>query len=134
MTGIFESAGTLTLLEQSGSILDALENGNVILIDDFDAYLHPMLVRYIVEHFNSIDKNPNNAQLICNTHDVLLLEEKIRRDQIYFAEKDSFGRSSIYTLTDFKGIRKESSLLKKYLLGVFGATPKLTDYLTQIRH
>jgi len=127
-TGIeFESAGTRKLFEIAGPIISALKNGGVVLIDEIDARLHPALVRHLVMMFNSISGNPHNAQLICNTHDVLLLEEEIRRDQIYFTEKDEYGVSSLYSLSDFKGVRKDSKLLKQYLLGVFGATPKLRD-------
>ena len=124
----FESAGTKKLFEIAGPIIKALENGNVVFVDEIDSRLHPMLVRFLVMMFNSISKNPKNAQLICNTHDVLLLDEDIRRDQIYFTEKDEYGVSKLYALSDFKGVRKESKLLKQYLLGVFGATPKLQDY------
>jgi len=126
----FESAGTKKLFEIAGPIIKALERGSVVFIDEIDSRLHPMLVRFLVMMFNSISKNPNNAQLICNTHDVLLLDEDIRRDQIYFTEKDEYGISKLYSLTDFKGVRKESKLLKQYLLGAFGATPQLQDYLT----
>lgn len=124
----FESAGTRKLFEIAGPIIKALENGNVVFIDEIDSRLHPMLVRYLVMMFNSISKNPKNAQLICNTHDVLLLDEDIRRDQIYFTEKDKYGVSRLYALTDFKGVRKDSKLLKQYLIGSFGATPRLQDY------
>jgi len=125
---IFESAGTKKLFEIAGPIIKALENGNVVFIDEIDSRLHPMLVRFLVMMFNSISKNPKNAQLICNSHDVLLLDEDIRRDQIYFTEKDEHGVSKLYSLNDFKGVRKESKLLKHYLLGAFGATPKFRDY------
>ena len=125
---LFESAGTRKLFEIAGPIIKALESGSVVFIDEIDSRLHPMLVRFLVMMFNSISKNPKNAQLICNTHDVLLLDEDIRRDQVYFTEKDEYGVSKLYSLTDFKGVRKESKLLKQYLLGAFGATPKLQDY------
>ena len=124
----FESAGTKKLFEIAGHLVKALASGAVVFVDEIDAKLHPMLVRFLVMVFNSIDKNPNNAQLICNTHNALLLEEDIRRDQIYFVEKDEYGRSELYALTDFKGVRKDSKLLKQYLVGAFGATPKLQDY------
>jgi AAA15 family ATPase/GTPase len=127
---LFESAGTRKLFEIAGPIIKALENGNVVFIDEIDTRLHPMLVRFLVMMFNSISKNPKNAQLICNTHDVLLLDEDIRRDQVYFTEKDEYGVSRLYSLTDFKGVRKESKLLRQYLLGFFGATPRLQDYFT----
>lgn len=120
----YESAGTKKLFEIAGPIIKALKDGSVVFIDEIDSRLHPMLVRMLVMMFNSINENPNNAQLICNTHDVLLLEEEIRRDQIYFTEKDEYGVSRIYSLADFKGVRKNSKLLRLYLLGAFGATPK----------
>jgi len=123
-----ESAGTKKLFEISGPILSTLENGGVVFIDEIDARLHPMLVRHLVMMFNSISQNPNNAQLICNTHDVLLLDEDIRRDQVYFTEKDEYGVSTLYSLNDFNGVRKDSKILKQYLLGVYGATPKLEDF------
>ena len=124
-----ESAGTKKLFEIAGPILGALDSGSVVFIDEIDSRLHPMLVRFLVMMFNSISKNPKNAQLICNTHDVLLLDEDIRRDQVYFTEKNEYGVSTLYSLADFKGVRKESKLLKQYLLGSFGATPRLGDYI-----
>lgn len=127
----FESAGTRKLFEIAGPIIKALENGNVVFIDEIDSKLHPTLVRFLVMMFNSISKNVKNAQLVCNTHDVLLLDENIRRDQIYFTEKDSYGVSSLYALTDFKGVRKDSKIIKQYLLGVFGATPKLQEFFVK---
>lgn len=122
-----ESAGTKKLFEIAGPIISAINNGSVVLIDEIDARLHPALVRHLVMMFNSLSQNPNNAQLICNTHDVTLLDEDIRRDQIYFLEKDEYGVSKLYSLCDFKGIRKDSKILKQYLLGVYGALPNIKD-------
>lgn len=122
-----ESAGTKKLLEIAGPIISAINNGSVVLIDELDARLHPALVRHLVMMFNSLSHNPNNAQLICNTHDVTLLDEDIRRDQIYFLEKDEYGVSKLYSLCDFRGIRKDSKILKQYLLGVYGALPNIKD-------
>lgn len=126
----FESSGTQKLFDLSGPVIDALEQGKVIFIDEIDSRLHPLLVRFLVMMFNSISKNINDAQLICNTHDLLLLDEDIRRDQIYFTEKNEYGISQLYALTDFKGVRKESKLLRQYLAGLFGATPNIKEYLT----
>jgi len=67
--------------------------------------------------------NRYNAQLICNSHNVLLLEEEIRRDQICFVDKNIYDESELYSLTDFRNVRKNDSTLKKYLLGVYGAIP-----------
>lgn len=122
-----ESAGTKKLFEIAGPIISAINNGSVVLIDELDARLHPSLVRHLVMMFNSLSQNPNNAQLICNTHDVTLLDEDIRRDQIYFLEKNEYGVSKLYSLCDFRGIRKDSKILKQYLLGVYGALPAIKN-------
>ena len=124
-----ESAGTKKLFEIAGPIISAINNGSVVLIDEIDARLHPSLVRHLVMKFNSISQNPKNAQLICNTHDVTLLDEDIRRDQIYFLEKNEFGVSDLYCLCDFKGVRKDSKILKQYLLGAYGALPNIKKSL-----
>ena len=120
-----ESAGTRKLFEIAGPIISAINNGSVVLIDEIDARLHPALVRHLVMMFNSLSQNPKNAQLICNTHDVTLLDEDIRRDQIYFLEKNEFGVSDLYCLCDFRGVRKDSKILKQYLLGAYGALPSI---------
>jgi AAA15 family ATPase/GTPase len=118
-----ESKGTQKFFDMIGPIIMALNEGRIIILDEIDARLHCSIVRYILSFFNSIDRNPNNAQLICNTHDVLLLEENIRRDQIWFVQKNSFGESELYSLNEFSNIRKDDPILKKYLLGTFGAVP-----------
>ena len=124
-----ESSGTRKLFEIAGPIISAINSGSVVLIDEIDARLHPALVRHLVMMFNSLSQNPNNAQLICNTHDVTLLEEDIRRDQVYFTEKDGYGISNLYCLCDFKGVRKDSKILKQYLLGAYGALPNIKGSL-----
>ena len=122
-----ESAGTKKLFEIAGPIISAINNGSVVLIDEIDARLHPALVRHLVMMFNSLSQNPKNAQLICNTHDVTLLDEDIRRDQIYFLEKNEYGVSDLYCLCDFRGVRKDSKILKQYLLGAYGALPNIKN-------
>lgn len=119
----YQSEGTKKLFSLIGPIIKSLNNGEVVIIDEIDSKLHPSIVRFIISMFNSIDNNKNNSQLICNTHDVMLLQENIRRDQIWFVEKNKYGESKLYSLSDFTGVRKTDSILKKYLLGVFGAIP-----------
>jgi AAA15 family ATPase/GTPase len=119
-----ESAGTIKFVELTGPIVEALESGKIIFIDEIDARLHPLLVKFLVMFFNSNFDNPTKAQLICNTHVPILLEESFRRDQIYFVNKDDYGRSSLYSLFNFKGVRKNDKFLKRYLLGAYGAIPK----------
>lgn len=117
-----ESEGTKKLYSVIGPILNSINKGQVLFIDELDSKLHHFIVKYIIELFNNNDINLKNAQLIFNTHDFYLLKEEIfRKDQIYFVDKDSQGRSNLYSLGDFKGIDKKTNLLAHYLLGHFGA-------------
>lgn len=119
----YQSEGTIKFFELIGPFINALLNKKVIFVDEIDSRLHSAIVRFLVGMFNSIDINYGNAQLIATTHDVLLLEENIRRDQIWFSQKNKYGESELYSLSDFKGVRKKDLLLKKYLIGQFGAVP-----------
>lgn len=119
----YQSTGTIKMFQLLGPILNTLSKGGVLIIDEIDSRLHPLLVRYIVSLFHSLDRNAKNGQLICNTHDALLLDEAIRRDQVWFMKKNSIGASELYSLSDFHQIRKNDLILKKYLLGIFGAIP-----------
>ncbi len=123
----FESEGTKKFLTLAGPIIDALENGKVLVIDELSSKLHYQLSDYIVRLFNSIDKNKNNAQLIFNSHLPLFLDNKeFRKDQIWFVEKDKFGKSKLYSLYDIN-VRKDLSYMKSYLLGKFGALPEIKE-------
>ena len=117
-----ESNGTKKMFEIAGPIIDSIEKGKIIVIDEIDARLHPLLVNHLVKLFNS---NETNAQLICTTHNIMLLDEELRKDQIYFIDKDAFGVSNINCLADFKGIRRNSKITKQYLSGLFGGLPKI---------
>lgn len=123
--GDYSSEGTKRMFELSDAFASAIEGSATIVIDEMDLHLHPALVRHLIAIINSIKNNPNNAQLICTTHDVLLLDEDVRRDQIWFVDKDEHGVSNLYALSDFKDVRKNSDILKRYLLGVYGAIPNL---------
>ena len=119
-----ESLGTQVIFSFIPVIKDVVDNGKVLIIDEFDKSLHPYIVKYIVELFNNPDINKNNAQLIFNTHDTNLLDlELLRRDQIWFTEKNpDSGESILYPLDDFS-IRKSENIEKGYLLGRYGAVP-----------
>jgi AAA15 family ATPase/GTPase len=105
-------------------IMDALNNKRVVVIDELDRSLHPYLVEMIVQMFNDPDVNKNGAQLIFNTHDTNLLKLNIlRRDQIWFTEKDdNTGISDLYPLSDFS-VRKMENIERGYMLGRYGAVP-----------
>ena len=121
----FNSEGTLRLLSYLGWILAALDKGKVIFIDEIDAKLHFLVADYLIRMFNSIDKNPNNAQLICTAHNIMLMDEDLRRDQIYFTTKDNIGISSLVSLADYKAVRKNNLFSKRYLSGFYSKLPNL---------
>ncbi|MCL2222774.1 MAG: ATP-binding protein [Oscillospiraceae bacterium] len=121
----YASDGTKNILGLSAVFDGNNEDCKTIVIDEMDLHLHPALVRHLIAQINSIEHNRNNTQLICTTHDVLLLDEDIRRDQIWFVDKNKHGVSALYALSDFKDVRKNSDILKRYLLGVYGAIPDL---------
>jgi AAA15 family ATPase/GTPase len=126
-----ESSGTEKYFALSAPILDSLLNGYIFVIDELDATLHPNLVCKIVELFNSNITNPKNAQLIFNTHNTNLLSpdaELFRRDQIWFTEKNHYGAATLYSLADFKNIRKDDNYEKNYIAGKYGAIPFLGDF------
>ncbi|MGR7976565.1 AAA family ATPase [Bacillus velezensis] len=121
-----ESQGTIKLLSISAPIIDTIENGRTLIIDELDAKFHPLITQFIIEMFNS-DKN-KNAQLIFNTHDTNHLTKNLfRRDQIWFAEKDEFGCSELYSLVEYKQditkVRNDATYNKNYLMGRYGAIP-----------
>jgi hypothetical protein len=124
-----ESAGTITLVNLAADLLFALERGDLLAIDELEASLHPMLALEIVRLFNDPNQNPRGAQLIFTTHDTNLLggildEPALRRDQVWFTEKDRGGATHLYPLTDFHP-RKEENLERGYLQGRYGAIPFL---------
>lgn len=122
-----ESEGTKKLFYFAGPLLDALSNGKVLIVDELDARLHPLITRAIIDPFNSSSSNPKNAQLIFTTHDTNLLSNKIfRRDQIWFAEKNREGATDLYSLAEFK-VRNDASFDTDYIKGKYGAVPFLGD-------
>jgi hypothetical protein len=126
-----ESSGTLAYLALLGPLVNLLKNGGVLLVDELDTSLHPLMALQIMRLFSDPASNPHSAQLVFNTHDTNLLRSgEIRRDQIWFTEKDSTGTSHLYPLTDFKP-RRQENLENGYLQGRYGAIPFIhPDYLT----
>ena len=121
----FNSEGTVRLLCYLGWILLALDTGNTIFIDEIDSKLHFLVADYIIKLFNSIEYNPKNAQLICTAHNVTLMDEGLRRDQIYFTSKNYQGESSLVSLADYNGVRKTDLFSKRYLAGFYADLPNL---------
>ena len=126
-----ESDGTIKLFELSTPIIDTLMNWKVLIIDELDNSMHPNLCKLLINLFNSKETNRKGAQLIFTTHDTTLLKkENFRRDQIWFTEKDKYGATDLYSLVEFKvsdskGVRKDASYDKDYIVGKYGAIPFL---------
>lgn len=124
-----ESSGTNKILNLAGPIIEALDNGGVLCIDEFEAQLHPILSKKIVCMFNDTSINSKGAQLVITTHDTNLIGEKMfRRDQIILVEKDNVESSNIHRLLDIKlekgqKPRNDSNFEKNYLEGRYGAIP-----------
>lgn len=126
-----ESAGTLKMFALYPELQDVLEKGSVFFIDELNARLHPLLVRNFLLTFLNPEINTNHAQLIFTTHDTWQLSNQLlRRDEVWFTEKDERGISKLYSLADFidesgARIRKDESYEKNYLIGKYGAIPTL---------
>lgn len=126
-----ESAGTLKMFALYPELQEVLEKGSVFFIDELNARLHPLLVRNFLLAFLNPEINKNHAQLVFTTHDTWQLSNQLlRRDEIWFVEKDERGVSSLYSLADFTDedgtrIRKDESYEKNYMVGKYGAIPTL---------
>jgi uncharacterized protein len=122
-----ESAGTQKLYRLSGLLVRMLENGGVLIVDELDDRLHPLITNAIVKLFNSPKTNPKNAQLIFTTHDTNLLSSNLfRKDQIWFTEKNRYGATDLYSLAEYK-IPEQSSFEQDYIAGKYGAVPFIGD-------
>ena len=121
-----ESDGTRTLMSIAPAIQSVLDNGGLLLVDEIEKGLHPLLVDFIVSKFQSKETNPKGAQLIFTTHDTELLSmELLRKDQIYFTDKNQEdGVSELYGIKEL-GTKTAENIRKGYLLGKYGAIPEL---------
>ena len=119
-----ESIGTQRFFSRIGLWMEAIDCGAVLVVDEIEASMHPLLTRHLIEMIQDQTINQNHAQLIFTTHDTGLLDLKLlRRDQIWFAEKDEKSmQTDIYALTEFSP-RKEENIARGYLQGRYGAIP-----------
>lgn len=123
-----ESSGTRKFFALTGPVLDVLENGYTLVIDELDSKLHPNLVCKIISLFNSQEFNTKNAQLIFNAQNTNLLSSGLfRRDQIWFTNKDKYGEAKLYSLANFKSdaVKKSEPFEDNYIRGKYGAVPYL---------
>ena len=129
-----ESSGTLKMFALYPMLQEVLDSGGILFIDELNSRLHPLLVRAFMITFLNADINKKHAQLVFTTHDAWQLNNNgLRRDEIWFTEKDANGISSLYSLADFVDeagakIRKDENYEKNYLLGKYGAIPMLNYF------
>ncbi|WP_130800234.1 AAA family ATPase [Streptomyces otsuchiensis] len=126
-----ESSGTQALLEQAPRFLSVLRQGGTFVVDEIDASLHTLLTARLIGLFQSADTNPHGAQLIFTSHDASLLgrkegEDILKRDQVWFVEKDRYGETSAYSLAEFKP-RRDENRERRYLGGSYGGVPFLDE-------
>lgn len=119
-----ESVGTRKFIEVFPKLQYVLETGSVALIDELDTDLHPMLIPELFRWFCSPERNPRGAQLFFTAHNPALLDE-MEKEQVFLTEKGSGKPSTVYGARDIKGLRREPSLMKKYLAGELGAVPHI---------
>lgn len=130
-----ESDGTLAFFGLLGPVVATITSGGTLCVDELDASMHPLLALEVVRLFNDPKLNPRGAQIIFTTHDTNILDKaSLRRDQVWFTEKDAEGGTHLYPLTDFKP-RKNENLARGYLQGRYGAVPFIgsTDFLANIQ-
>jgi AAA15 family ATPase/GTPase len=124
-----ESAGTRAIFNLGPALIDVLRRGGVLVVDELEASLHPLLAMEVVKQFNDPRSNPQNAQLVFTTHDTALLgilvkPAPLRRDQVWLTEKDPHGATRLYPLTDYKALKAEN-IERGYVQGRYGAIPFL---------
>lgn len=119
-----ESSGTKRFVETFPLLHYALESGGVAIIDELDNDLHPLLLPEIFRWFDDPERNPHGAQLFFTAHNPAVLDD-LEKEQVFFTEKPSGQSSHVYGARDIKGLRREPSLMRKYLSGVLGAVPHI---------
>jgi len=126
-----QSRGTQALLNLAVPALKALHLGHTLVVDELDSSLHTYLSAKLIELFRELDTNRHGAQLIFTTHDAGLLGrvrgvEVLRRDHVWFVEKNDGGATELYSLSEFKP-RSEENRERRYLAGRYGAVPQIDD-------
>lgn len=123
----YESEGTRKLFNLLGIFIGAIKEGRIVIIDEFDARLHTLLTKAVIKLFNS-DESNTSAQLLLACHDTALIDKEIlRRDQIYFVEKNHLGETRVNALVEFKA-RKEEAFERNYLKGKYGGIPIIEGF------
>jgi uncharacterized protein len=124
-----ESRGTQRFFRLIGPWIESLLLGRCVVVDELAMNFHPQLTEYLILLMQNPDANKNGCQLIFTTHDTTLMNQDLfRHDQIWFTEKSDIGVTSLYSLADFKGVRKDAAIQRGYLAGRYGAIPILKSF------
>jgi hypothetical protein len=119
-----ESQGTRTFIRIFPLLLAALQTGGIAVVDELDLSIHPIVLPEIIRWFHDIERNPHNAQLWMTCQNASLLEDLVK-EEVFFCEKDSKGRTTVYGLRDIQAVRRNDNYYRKYLGGMYGAVPNL---------
>ena len=122
-----ESAGTLRLIALIAPLLTAVERGQLLLVDEFDLSLHPLVARYLIDLFNDTDLSRHGAQLLLTSHNTNLLDmDVLRRDEIWLMQLDNKCASSLFRMWQSASPPRKHELIgKHYLSGRYGAVPTI---------
>lgn len=124
-----ESTGTKKMFFIAELFIMALQYGSILFLDEMDANLHPILTRELIEFFNNPEINTLGAQLVFTSQDTNLLDlSLLKKEQIYFVEKDRFGGSHLASLSDYNNVRNSDKVEKNYILGKYGAVPYIGKF------
>ncbi|MGI5821982.1 MAG: AAA family ATPase, partial [Bacteroidales bacterium] len=126
LSGELQSEGTKRIFGLEAAIYEAIQDNGVLFVDEVETSLHPQLLRFVLLNF--LRKESSRSQLLITTHyDPLLndIDEIFRKDTVWFTEKTKSGHTDVYSLTDFKGLNRLSSIQKAYNYRKFGAYPEI---------
>jgi AAA15 family ATPase/GTPase len=134
-----ESLGTNKLFQFAALLLESLDNGFSVFIDEFDTSLHPLILESILKLFNSSKNNKGNGQLVISCHAVQIMRKDLfRRDQICLCEKDPYGATELYSLVEYvepdthESVRNDAAFNKNYLKGKYGGIPYINEINMQL--
>lgn len=122
-----ESTGTIKLFNILPLIFDTLHNGGILFVDEIENGLHPLVVKMMINLFYNPKSNPLNAQLICTTHSIQLVDKDVQKDEVWLIVKNAYGESELKHISDVTGLRNYDKLGQKMIEGAFGGMPKFLN-------
>ena len=128
-----ESLGTKKLFDMLAPIIDILNSDKILICDELETHLHPLIVKELLRVFDNKDNANNRSQLLFTTHNERLMDlNELRRDQIWFTEMTDSRSTDLYSLAELKDIRKDENTEKNYLLGKYGSIPLIDKNLAKV--